>query len=81
MLVQDLCTQCEFVVLQSIDVCLFVIVCVQSAHVYVGPGFVSMSPASKSSVSVGVYVLFPGLNLASASFGFGDCHPPAGKRG
>ena len=77
MLVQDLCTQCVFVVLQSNDVCLFVIWCEQSAHVYVGPGLVSMSPASTNSVCV----VFPGLSPASASFGADKCHPPAGERG
>ena len=61
--------------------CLLFIVRVQSEHVYVGPGFVSMSPASRRSVDVSVVVcgsvlgvLFPGLGLASVRLDFGACH-------
>ena len=61
---------------------------VHSVQVYVGPGFVSMSPASKRSVCVvfgdsmcDLFEVFPGLALASAREGLGICHPPAGERG
>ena len=49
MFVHCLWTQCGVVLLlQSIEYCLFVMLCVHMSHFHTGPGFVSMSPESVS---------------------------------